>query len=114
MMAQIVQAIQIYNVAFPANVEIYLEEVRKAINFEALKIDNLLSLVDRKSLITDFIESQKSQLTSNLSSSGYESGDTFFTLLLKQYAIIGVILALIACILFGLSLIPIIRKEVKK
>jgi len=93
----------------PANVEIYLSELRSTVNFEALKLDNLLRFAN----LDISAETLQSKFTQNISSSGFESGDGFFILLAKQYGLV-LLVFMINCLIIGLILmIPKVKALIK-
>ena len=45
-----------YNVKTPANTALYIEEVRKLIDFEMLKPDGIIKLIDQEASLKGYIE----------------------------------------------------------
>ena len=82
---------QIYDIAFPVNVEIYLKEFRSLIRFEVLKPDNLLPLIDPDLSVDVLIGVSKSMVKSNMESTGYKSASFIKNMAVYIFVIVAVL-----------------------
>lgn len=92
---QLCAYMSIYDIPFPVNVEIYVQQFRSLIRFEILKPDNILSFIDPDLSVDVLIGASKSMVKSNMESSGFKSADFMRNMAVYIFAIVAGLLVII-------------------
>jgi ABC-type transport system involved in multi-copper enzyme maturation permease subunit len=84
----------------PGNCEIYIEEFRKLISFEALEPDNLLKWINPEWSLKYFMDISKENLSSNQESSGVETTNFLYNMSTYLF-MLAAFIVFILCIVFA-------------
>lgn len=97
---------------YPANTEIYLVKLRQVVNFELIKLDNIISLFSNGKSLFEILKLHPSEpLSGNLESSGFENTNMALNFL-QHYGIFLVGIALFLGVSIVLMIVPCIREKI--
>ena len=113
LMLQLIVFFSLYDTPISGNVEIYVEEFRKLVQFDILQPDNLLGIISPGTTVQSLVESAEEErnLDSSMESSGVKSPG--FIVNMALYLMVLAAFLIFLALLLALRFVPSLRVKIE-